>query len=334
MTLAPLWKGIDALLRRTDAPNPLAVRVASSLVAIALGPLVAARMLAFWNDASENPGEQFSRRWPHRGGDRPRGRVFILHGVGEHSGRYEHVAAQWTHRGFEVHALDHRGHGRSCARAVAAGAEERPECYFGSYKDLVRDAVAWIDAVASANSGDGVPNFLFGHSMGGGLAVHVARAMPGTFRGVCLSAPAIKPDPKVATPTLIAITRVLARALPRLPVKKLPSWAISRDASVVEAYLADRLVYTGGLRSAVALTLLEMTADVMAGAKRDAFPYLLLHGTADRLCAIEGSVEYHELSTAKDKSFGQLDGLYHEICNEPEGSSVIGKFGAWMEARC
>lgn len=250
----------------------------------------------------------FEQRWLPAG--RPRGVLAIVHGYAEHSGRYQWTAAGLTARGYAVEALDLRGHGRS----------EGERVFVNTFEEYLDDVERFLDRVRSRHPG--VPLFLLGHSMGGGIVTSFVIARKPALAGVLLSGSALltpRPAPDPSAP-------------PR-PPGPLPATAISRDPAVVAAYENDPLVYRGAPRTDRASAWDDAFRLVQTGMESIDLPILIMHGTADLLTPAEGSRRLFERVSSKDKSLKLYEGLYHEILNEPEKEQVIADILAWLDAR-
>jgi len=247
-----------------------------------------------------------------------RGVLILVHGFGEHSGRYVHVARYFTERGFAVYTIDHEGHGKSDG---TPGYVDRFSVYLDGVSELVHRA--------RAEQGS-APLFLVGHSMGGLIAAAYLEDHQDEFAGCILSGPALASD---AAPSswLRAINRLLSIVLPKLGIIRLDATGVSRDTNVVERYLADPLVFKGKLTARLVDELLGQADTVMANAGRIRLPILLLHGEADRLTAPSGSSALYEAVGSDDKTLRIYPGLFHEIFNEPEKEQVFTDMHTWLE---
>ena len=263
------------------------------------------------------------REWPC---EQARGTVLIVHGLGEHSGRYEHVAAQLLRSGRSVVGYDQRGHGAS---EGARGALNQPD-------DLLADLARIIDAVRLQHPG---PLTLLGHSMGGAVAARfVAGGLEGApppawFRPVdalLLSSPAL--DPGLSAAQKIALA-VAGRLAPNLAVGNglKPDW-ISRDPAVVKAYLADPLVHDR-ITPKLARFIADGGAFVRAHAAQWRVPTLLLSAGADRCVAPAGSAAFAAAVPSGVVTARAFGPLFHEIFNEPEQAEVFAELAAWLRAR-
>src|SRR5215210_5040310 len=261
----------------------------------------------------------FLREWPVPAGTEERGALLLVHGLGEHSGRYAHVGERLAALGLHVRAYDHRGHGESSG---PRGSVPHPEA-------LLDDLRAVFDDLAGRHGDDAAP-FLLGHSLGGATAARAATGAWVTPRGLILSSPALRLSPGPAERGLLPIARRVApdTAFPnRLPIDK-----VSHDPAAVAAYKADGLNH-----DRVTPRMVDFLAAAGEAAGRDAprfrIPTLLLVAGADALVDARGSREF---SAALPEGVGTLhwyDGLYHELFNErePDRSGVLGDLAAWLE---
>jgi len=245
--------------------------------------------------------------------------VILVHGVSEHSGRYHHVAARLVADGYAVHALDHRGHGRSDGRRA----------FIDRMGNAVDDLDSLVEATTSPNSG--VPVVMLGHSMGGLLAVCFALAYNERLSGLILSAPLAALEAASLTTRLAA--RVLSVLTPHLGVVRIDSDLISRNPEVVRAYDADPLVFHGKLPARTAFELERAVRSLPSTVHAITVPTLIMYGSSDRLCPPAGSLGLDDCIGAQDKTLKVYDGLYHEIFNEPEQDHVLEDVCAWLRER-
>ncbi|HET7791973.1 MAG TPA: alpha/beta hydrolase [Rhizobacter sp.] len=253
------------------------------------------------------------------------GTVLIVHGLGEHIGRYAHVAAQLNGWGWRVVGYDHRGHGRS------QGAKGR----LRAADDLLVDLATVIDKLRQQHSG---PLVLLGHSMGGLIAARFVAGglatQPATWHrsvdALVLSSPALAADTNAVQKLLLLTLGTLA---PNLAVNNglKPEW-ISRAAPVVAAYTADPLVHDR-ISPRLARFILDGGDAVRALAGQWKLPTLLMFAGSDRCVAPRGSREFAAgapKSVVTSREFGPL---YHEIFNEPEQAEVFEVLGTWMQGQ-
>jgi acylglycerol lipase len=245
--------------------------------------------------------------------------VLIAHGVGEHSGRYAHVAARLVDEGYAVYALDHRGHGRSAGpRAVI---------------DRMDNAVSDLDqlVVLAASEHPGVPVFLLGHSMGGTISVRYAIVHQDRLAGLILSGPLAALE--AASPATRLVAKLLSAVSPGLGLFAVDPTLVSRDPGVVKAYETDPLVHHGRLP---ARTIAEVAGAIDSfpnEAGTVIVPTLIMYGSGDHLVPPAGSMMLNDRIGATDLTLKTYDGLYHEILNEPERDVVMDDLCSWLRAR-
>jgi alpha-beta hydrolase superfamily lysophospholipase len=260
----------------------------------------------------------YTRRWWP---DTPaRAVVLLVHGIGEHSGRYAYPAAHLLLHGIAVLSYDHRGHGQSEGERAHV---DRFDDYLG---DLDR-ALAWAREEAG-----GRPLFLMGHSLGGLIvARYVVDRRPEGLAGLILSSPALQ-IPTDLSPFLQRIAGPVSRLAPRLRTTKLDLAHLSRDPAVARTYAEDPLCDTGGIRSRLGYEILEATRAVRHHPEAFTLPLLLYHGTADRITDPAGSRWLYEHAPSDDKTLHLYDGFFHETHNEPERERVLDDLVRGIEA--
>lgn len=259
----------------------------------------------------------FERRWLPEAS--PRAAVALIHGYAEHCGRYEHVGTRLAARGYAVHAIDLRGHGRS----------DGPRALVRSFAEYLLDTRTLLDSVRSAHPGATV--MLLGHSMGGTIVALAAVTDRPDVGGILLSGGSLTLGGMGWLRRNVTLT--LGRLLPRLPVVRLAAADISRDPAVVDLYAADPLVYHGRIKAGLLAAMLRALARIEEQAHVIDRPLLAMHGTEDRLTSPDGSRRLVERASASDKTLRLYDGLHHEIFNEPEQDQVLDDVLAWLDAR-
>lgn len=250
--------------------------------------------------------------------------IFLSHGVGEHCSRYEEFAQVLAKQGFLVVAHDHVGHGRS----------EGERVQISSFSIYVADVLKHIDE-ASVNNG-GLPIFLFGHSMGGTIAILCAMERPHFFTGLVLSAPAILANPETATRCMIFLGKIVSRIAPSFQVVGSENYsALSRDPDQVAALSMDPLGWKGGLKAQWAMAIHDAMEKIKENIHKFKWPFLVLHGDADQLAMVEGSVMLEEKAASKDKTKKIYPGFYHKLLNEPEEDRalVMNDIVSWINQR-
>ena len=233
------------------------------------------------------------------GGD-PTWVAVLVHGYGEHSGRYEHVATRLVADGAVVFGHDHVGHGRSDGeRALIA-----------DYEPVVDD-VGRVVAHAR-RSHPGLPVVLIGHSMGGLIAARYTQRFPDDLACTVLSAPLLGQW----TP----VTDLLAAD--EIPPTPIDPATLSRDPAVGEAYEKDPLVWHGNFKRPT-IQALQTAMETVTAAGRVAVPTLWLHGEDDHLVPIDGAREGWAAIRAGDAQERSYPGARHEIFNELNSDEVL-----------
>ncbi|CAN5537889.1 alpha/beta hydrolase [soil metagenome] len=251
-----------------------------------------------------------------------RGVILLVHGFGEHSGRYNYLIEHLVPQGYVVHAFDLRGHGRS------PGARG----HINQWQELSDDLRAFITTVARTGTPQHppLPHFLFGHSFGGLIALNYALQYPDNLQGVVVSAPLLA-QAKIS-PFLITLSRVLQRVKPNLAVNvKMDVTTISRDPAEVQRYAKDPLIHSIGTPR-TASEIEKAALWTLANATRWRLPLMLYHGNADRLVPITGSRQFYEQVTFPDKHWIEYEGGYHESHNDQDRTKLFGDMSTWLEA--
>jgi alpha-beta hydrolase superfamily lysophospholipase len=257
------------------------------------------------------------RSWPLQGANLT---FAVVHGLGEHSGRYERFANGMALRGMATYAVDLRGHGES----------DGPRGHVDSWARWVDDAAAFVAHVEQqAEGGEVVP---LGHSFGGAVMLSTVRAgnLPHAKRFV-LSSPALRV--KVPVPAWkSALGQVAARVAPALTLdNEVDPHSVSRIPEVVEAYRTDPLVHS---------KISARTFDEWGRAAREnlahagdiTIPFLILAGTADPLIDPAGSEQLHR-NAPKLSELHLLEGRYHEPFNDLGSEEVFDLIAAWLGRR-
>ncbi len=262
------------------------------------------------------PSGQFWQAWTLQ---TPVAVVVLVHGLHEHGGRYRHVAERLTAAGYAVYVVDHPGHGRSP----------------GTRGNLASMAVTvgGVDALArlAGERHPGVPLFVYGHSLGGLIALQYLTGTPDArIRGAVISAPAL--DTGAATGVQRRLAPVLSRLLPDLGVLTLDADTISRDPEVVRDYRTDPLNYTGKVRARTGAEMMRAAVAMPQRLTSLTMPLLVLHGGADRLVPPAASELVPAHASSPDVIRKVYDGLYHEPHNEPERDEVLGDVISWLDA--
>lgn len=248
----------------------------------------------------------------------PRGLILVAHGLGEHRGRYHHVADRLAALGLRVAVPDHRGHGTSGG----------PRCDTRDVSEFTAD----LETLRKLTLVDGAPTYLLGHSMGGLIALDYALDHQGDLSALMLSGPLVLPG-EDQPPWLVAIAKLLGKVVPTLGTLALEPKSVSRDPKVVENYENDPLNYHGKVKAGTGAALLTRLQTFPARLPSLTLPLLVMHGEKDKLTNPEGSKLVDKLAGSTDKTLTIYPGLFHEIFNEPEQDQVLTDLTAWLSDR-
>lgn len=251
--------------------------------------------------------------------DDARAVLLVSHGHGEHGGRYAELARHLAERGVTVHAIDHRGHGRSGG----------PRGHVDRFGDYVRDLEDWRRAVMAGHPPH-LPVFLLGHSLGGLIAIRHLQTHPEAgFAGAVLSAPLLGIAVK-APAWKVRLSGLFSRILPRLPFSnELDPSMLSTAPGYVEAYRADKL-----LHPTITPRLYTEIGEAMRAsfARPDSIrvPLLVLAPTGDRVVAPEAVARFASACPGEIE-VRRYEGFQHEALNEAERHRVIEDVAQWLE---
>jgi acylglycerol lipase len=254
--------------------------------------------------------------------ERPRALVAIVHGLGEHSGRYAALASALVARRFDVVSLDLPGHGE-------AGGPRGDVPSWAFVRDQCIPAMFTVTRGMPGQPRD-LPVVLLGHSLGGVLALDYALAHPRTLLGLVLSGPAIRSAPP--PPWKIALARVAHLVAPGMGFSNgLDASAISRDPEVLELRAEDPLVH-GKVTPRLYFGMEEARARVLSETRRLQVPTLILQGAADRVVVPQGALEVTGLAPhGMVRLLTYRDG-YHEVFNDLAREQAIQDLVGWLDA--
>jgi len=258
------------------------------------------------------------RGWEPDG--KPRALIALIHGLGEHVGRYEHVGKALTDAGYALVGFDLRGHGKS-------GGVRGHTPSLDAFMQDIRQFFRYL-----TERYPDIPHFLYGHSLGGLLTLAYAIQYGAGLNGVMVTGAGLRSalqEQKVK----IAMAKMLGSLLPTMILPSgLDAKALSRDPDVVQAYITDPLVHdkTSMGFGKSALSAIDLC---FARAREFSPPLLIMHGKADKITYPSGSEDFAKFAgeTNKDVTLKLWDGLYHEIHNEPEKAEVFKVMIAWLD---
>ncbi|XP_019514205.1 PREDICTED: monoglyceride lipase isoform X1 [Hipposideros armiger] len=286
----------------------------------------------------------FCRYWKPEG--TPKALVFVSHGAGEHCGRYDELAKMLVGLELLVFAHDHVGHGQS----------EGERMVVSDFHVFIRDVLQHVDTVQKDYPG--LPVFLLGHSMGGAIAILTAAEKPGHFSGMVLISPLVLANPESATTfkdypknllkmasrmvlpwiphsVWVLAAKVLNLVLPNMSLGPIDASVLSRNKTEVDLYITDPLICRAGLKVCFGIQLLNAVSRVERALPKLTLPFLLLQGSADRLCDSKGAYLLMESAKSQDKTLKIYEGAYHVLHKElPEvTNSVFHEINMWISQR-
>lgn len=252
----------------------------------------------------------FYRRWEPKAD--AAANVLIVHGLGEHSGRYVHVGKFFAEAGFRTIAFDLRGHGRSAGKPVL----------IGHYEDLARD-VDWVMKQFKGN-----PAFLFGHSLGAQLVLWTAQHFQLELTGLISSAAwlALAHEPPRWQ---VMVAKMVNRRVPGLRFSTgIDGEKLSHDQAHLDS-LADLDLLHRFVTVRFYLEAVRAAADII-GERSISCPVLMVHGDQDEITSREAAEQFFNGLQAPSKTFKVYPGLRHELHNETSRTKILADYVAWM----
>jgi len=263
-------------------------------------------------------GGQYLRGVISSPGDHAKGLVILVHGIGEHIGRYDHWMKKFNQRGFAFVGFDLPGHGRSDGK----------KGHIRSYSQTDE----MLDIVLRENSKTfpGLPIFLYGHSLGGGIVLDYLIRRDPAVKGAVVTSPYLKlafEPPKYK----LLLASVMESIFPSLiQPSGLVVEHISQDGEVVSLYKSDPLVH-GKISVALFNSATNAATHSLTHAENLRIPLLLLHGSDDKLTSPDGSREF--ASKCSHVTLKMWEGGYHELHNEPFKDDVFVFITDWMNSK-
>ncbi len=250
----------------------------------------------------------------------PKAVICLVHGLGEHCSRYDHVAETFNQAGFALLSFDLRGHGRSEGRRGHAP----------NYPALMADISQLLNEAASRYPNR--PCFLYGHSLGANLAIHYALTERPPLAGVIASAALLRLAYKPPAWKTALLRSMHALQINMTISSGLNDTDLSRDINVIRTYRNDPLTHKR-ITPSLAVNMLRYGEWNLKHAAEFPVPLLLMHGDADRITSAEAAREFaaHTIAGCTLKIW---EGLYHELHNEPEKQEVLAQILNWLENCC
>jgi alpha-beta hydrolase superfamily lysophospholipase len=257
--------------------------------------------------------------WPCQQSGPPRGMVLIVHGLGEHAGRYDPLAKRLNQWGFAVRSYDQYGHGESDG---VRGGLPTTHRLLDDLTDLVESSYR--------RAGPGVPLLLFGHSMGGLVAASFVSRGRQPVDALVLSSPLLAMR---LNPVQKLMMKVVPKVAPNLTLGNgIDAAHLTHDHAVVAEYRIDPRVHDR-ISGRLARFLADEGAAVVARAPTWQVPTLLMYAGQDKLVDPEGSRRFAAAAPPAMVAAHCFDNLYHEIFNEVDRETVYGHLRQWLDAR-
>lgn len=247
----------------------------------------------------------------------PKAVILIVHGYGEHCGRYDHVITRLANSGYAVYALDHRGHGQS----------EGVRAYCDTMEQFVEDLKQYFDQIKTS----GQKHFVLGHSMGALISLAFTLRYQAEIDALAISGAPVTIDADVS-PALIFVGKILNRVAPKMHLIDTSEVGIlSTDPQVDLDWEADPLTNKKPLRVRLGVEMNKMAADVRAHLADLRLPLLVMHGADDKLVNPSGSQITYDRASSTDKTLKLYPGMRHEIMNEVDKAQVLDDIVGWFD---
>lgn len=245
----------------------------------------------------------------------PVANIALVHGLGEHSGRYEDFARYFTSKNINIVAVDLFGHGQT---EGIKGHTPKMEDYLWQIEYLIKTTKSFAP---------NIPTFLYGHSMGGCFVLNYLYKQKPTLAGVIASAPALKPGLPISKLKLL-MGKFGRKFIPSLTQPNgLDLNNLSHDQNIIEAYKKDKLVHNL-VSGVLGIGIIEWGEWLLETPKSSSVPALVMHGEEDILTNFEASKQFCKKNTIEFKSWPRL---FHELHNEPEKLAVFEFTIKWMQ---
>ncbi len=258
----------------------------------------------------------FYQKWLPAGGIR-RGVVMVVHGLGEHGGRYGNLVERLLPEGYAVYASDHQGFGRS------GGVRGHVNRFLDYAEDVHR-----LNALVRAEQ-PGQPIAVFGHSMGGLIVLDYAQIYPEDADCWIITAPGLRAE---TSPLLVLLMRLMNLLRPTFTIQRPGGGEISRDPEEVRRFAEDPL-FVPVSTARWAVEILAAQKRVMARAASLRGPLLMLQGTGDNIVVPAATQELFERVSAADKTLWLYEGYYHELHNDIGKEKPLGDVVNWLNER-
>jgi alpha-beta hydrolase superfamily lysophospholipase len=244
-----------------------------------------------------------------------KGVILLVHGLGEHCGRYQIISEQLARAGFGILRFDLQGHGKSQGKRG----------HMNSY-DAILDDIQVIAEDASTRFHH-IPLFIYGHSLGGALVLYYVLSRKPVMAGAIITSPALSSKDPVP-PAKLALAKVMSRVYPSFSLTNgLDLEGLSRDPDVVWQYKNDPLVHPW-ITARSGMELMDKGIWI-SHQTSSPIPMLIMQGSKDRIVNPE-LVRKFAMNLKGDVEYKEWEGFYHELHNEPEKNEVIQTMLNWL----
>jgi alpha-beta hydrolase superfamily lysophospholipase len=258
----------------------------------------------------------YGQEWKPEG--KQKAAIVMVHGLGEHSGRYEHVAEAFTQAGYSLTAFDLRGHGKS----------EGIRGHAPSYAAIMEDITHNVDL--AKEHFPGLPVFIYGHSLGGNLTLYYCLTQNPQIKGAIVTSPGLATAAPVP-PVKLALGKLMYNLMPAMQMDNgLLRSGLSRDPEVEKIYSNDPLVHPK-ISARLALDLINNGKFIIDHAAEFPIPLLLMQGTGDYIVNPPMTKTFANAAPLSKITFKEWDGYYHELHNEPEKAQVLKTITDWLD---
>ncbi len=254
--------------------------------------------------------------------ENPKAIINLVHGFGEYSGRYDEWAMRFTEKGFLVHAIDYRGHGKSDGRR---GHVRKFDDFLNDIEVLVKESKKLYPEL---------PQYIYGHSLGGNIVTNYILKREHDFKGAIISSPWYKLSFELSA-FMLFIARIMNKIYPKFTQKStLEVNALSHDKNIVDLYITDALVHEK-ISARMFFEIYKAGDWVLKNADKINLPLFIQHGNDDNVTSYKASREFAEKAVGlnKDVTYKEWPGLYHELHNELEKDEVFKLVANWLEEK-
>jgi len=268
----------------------------------------------YWK--SFDGGELFGQSWIPD--SEPKAVINFVHGIGEHTDRYQNWMPFFVDAGYAVFAIEYRGHGRSFGKRG----------YIKNYNELLNDIDVLLEQ--SKKAYPSLPHFLYGHSLGGGMVTHYVLKRKPNIKALVATSPwlSLTVEPPKWQVSLVEFLHKIAPTL--TIVSNIKTKDITHNKDIVKAYSDDKMVHSK-INLELFLSAFKNGKWNIKHAKEMPVPFLLAHGSDDKITNPKGSEAFYN-NNPKKTSLKIWEGMFHELHNEPIREEHAKYIINWLDA--